>query len=272
MEIFNAPDGTPLACHRTGDGNPLVVVPGGPMQAAAYLGDLGGLTARHPAVLLDLRGTGESAAPADPATYRCDRQVDDVEALRVHLGLERIDLAAHSAGAAIALQYAARFPGRIARLLLITPSPYVAGVEIFVADRRAVAEQRSGEPWFPDAFAALERLWSGGDADRSEIAPFIYGGRAAFGEELQNTTAAAAYYADGAVDPPAVREALAALDVPVLVIAGEWDLQLPPSRAAEYAALFPKGEMVVQPGAAHFPWLDDPAWFARTAGEWLNRR
>jgi hypothetical protein len=50
------------------------------MQASAYLGDLGGLSAHRWLVLLDLRGTGESAIPADPATYRCDRQVDHVEA------------------------------------------------------------------------------------------------------------------------------------------------------------------------------------------------
>lgn len=50
-------------------------------------------------VLLDLRGTGDSAVPDDPATYRCDRQAADVEALRAHLGLERVDLLAHSAAA-----------------------------------------------------------------------------------------------------------------------------------------------------------------------------
>ena len=38
-------------------------------------------------ILLDNRGTGDSEAPADPATYRADRLVDDVEALRLGLGL-----------------------------------------------------------------------------------------------------------------------------------------------------------------------------------------
>ena len=106
METFKTPDGTLLACHRIGGGDPVVCVPGGPMQASSYLGDLGGLAARRALALLDLRGTGASAAPADPATYRCDRQVDDLEALRRHLGLDRLDLAAHSAGATIALLYA----------------------------------------------------------------------------------------------------------------------------------------------------------------------
>lgn len=32
--------------------------------------------------------------------------------------------------------------------------------------------------------------------------------------------------------------------------------------AAELAALFPAARLVVQPGAGHYPWLDDPAWFS----------
>ena len=54
--------------------------------------------------MLDVRGTGESAIPADPASYRCDRLVDDVAALQDHLGLDRFDLLGHSAGANVAVR------------------------------------------------------------------------------------------------------------------------------------------------------------------------
>ncbi|MBK6028018.1 alpha/beta fold hydrolase, partial [Streptomyces sp. MBT59] len=102
MPTFSAYDKTPLAYHLVGEGEPLICLPGGPMRASAYLGDLGGLAARRRLVLPDLRGTGASGVPEDPSTYRCDRLVDDVEALREHLGLERIDVLAHSAGADLA--------------------------------------------------------------------------------------------------------------------------------------------------------------------------
>ncbi len=117
MPTFTAPEGTELAYHLRGEGDPLVVLPGGAMRASAYLGELGGLTAHRRLVLLDLRGTGDSAIPADPATYRCDRQVDDVEALRGHLGLDRVDLLAHSAGRNPAMLYSARYPQRVSRLV-----------------------------------------------------------------------------------------------------------------------------------------------------------
>jgi pimeloyl-ACP methyl ester carboxylesterase len=84
-------DGTKLAFRRAGTGRPLVCLPGGPGRTPDYLGDLGGFGASRELILPDTRGTGESAVPADPATYRCDRLARDVEALRAELGLERFD-------------------------------------------------------------------------------------------------------------------------------------------------------------------------------------
>src|SRR5690348_14459746 len=129
MPIFSAPDGTELAYHVTGRGEPLLCLPGGPMRASAYLGDLGGLSRHRRLFVLDLRGTGDSAVPADPATYRCDRQVDDVEAFRAHLGLERVDLLAHSAAGDLALLYTARHPDRVRTLTLVTARARALGVD-----------------------------------------------------------------------------------------------------------------------------------------------
>jgi pimeloyl-ACP methyl ester carboxylesterase len=279
MPFLSGVDGTRLAYHRAGEGTPLICIPGGPMQSSAYLGDLGGLTTHRSLVRLDPRGTGESAAPSDPGSYRCDRQVDDVEALRAHLGQDRIDLLGHSAGGTLAVLYAARHPHRVGRLALITPSPRPVGLEISDADRRAVAEQRRGEPWFPDAFAAFERIWTGGatDADWTAITPFTHGrwdaaveARLAREAGEKNPEAAAEYYATGALDPDATRAALARLDAPVLVVAGGYDVGLPPNRAVDYAGLFGRSETAVLPGGGHYPWRDDPAWFVRTLAGFLR--
>lgn len=110
MPTFTAADGTRLAHHVRGDGEPLVLLPGGPMRASVYLGDLGGLAVHRRLILLDPRGTGDSEVPVDPATYRCDRLVDDVEILRAHIGLDHMDLLAHSGGGSLAMLYAARYP------------------------------------------------------------------------------------------------------------------------------------------------------------------
>lgn len=288
MTAFAAPDGTRLAYHVLGDSGgvgpdargvpPVVCLPGGPMQASAYLGDLGGLAAHRPLIMLDLRGTGGSAVPEDPASYRCDRLVDDVEALRRHLGLGTMDLLAHSAGTNLAVLYAARHPERVGKLALITPSVMAVGVSVDGALRREAALLRRDEPWFPTAFAALEEIVAGrATADSFEaIAPFAYGRwdaaarahRAAEGRQ-RNDEAAAAYGAEGAYDPEATRAALARHGAPVLVLAGEADLNSPPAAVAEVAELFPDAELVVQPGAGHFPWLYDPAGFVAATAAFL---
>ncbi len=279
MEAFAAADGTRLAVHRVGDGPPLICLPGGPMRASAYLGNLGGLSEHYSLLLLDPRGTGDSDVPADPTSYRCDRLVDDVETLRSHLGLDRMDLLAHSAGAALAVQYAVRHPDRLGRLVLVTPSARAVDLEITDLDRRQVAELRGDEVWFPDAFAAFERIWadSAEDADWDAITPFRYGhwddvARAEVVSEAtqKNVAASEVYYSDGAIDPERTRAALARLQTPALLVAGEYDVVLPPRCAAQYAALFPQSELVIQDRAGHSPWLDDPEKFVETVTAFLG--
>jgi proline iminopeptidase len=80
--------------------------------------------------MLDPRGTGQSAIPEDAASYRCDRLVDDVDSLREHLGLNRMDLLAHSADANLAALYVARQPERVGKVALITPSVMAVGITI----------------------------------------------------------------------------------------------------------------------------------------------
>ena len=279
MGWFSAGDGTRLAYHEVGAGEPVVCLPGGPMQDSQYLGDLGGLSSTCQLILLDLRGTGQSAVPEDGASYRCDRLVDDVEALRRRLGLDRMDMLAHSAGANLAVLYAARHPERVRRLVLVTPSLVAAGIEISASDRREVAQLRRDEPWFPAGSAALARIAAGDgtDADWDAVIPFLYGrwddaARAREADASQsNDEAAVIFGAEGAFDPVGTRAALATLAAPVLVLAGELDVNTPPPRAAELAGLFPSSDFFVQRGTGHYPWLDDADAFVAAASSFLKR-
>ncbi|MET8513108.1 alpha/beta hydrolase [Streptomyces sp. NPDC005077] len=279
MPFFHTYDGTELTYHLQGEGEPLICVPGGPMRAAVYLGDLGGLSAHRQLVLLDLRGTGDSAVPDDPATYRCDRLVDDVEALRVHLDLERIDLLGHSDSGNLVELYAARYPQRLRSLTLVTPGARAVGVETTDQDRTDAFALRSAEPWYEAGVSALKEIQAGrgGSEQWAAVEPFAYGRwdaaartHAAGKATQRNARAMAVYYQDGAFDTAATVAALHNLPVPVLVLAGEYDAGPTPDRAAELAALFPQAEFAVQRGAAHFPWLDDRGAFARTVRAFLD--
>jgi proline iminopeptidase len=287
MSRFASYDGTMLACTVLACGRPaagpaLACLPGGPGRNPVYLGDLGGLgqAAGRDLVMLEPRGIGDSDPPEDTATYRCDRQVGDVEALRAHLGLDQMDLLAHSAGANLALLYAARYPDRVGRLVLLTPSLRAAGLRLAPCeDREAALRRRSAEPWYPEALAAFRAAEAGRDSvdNLKKYSPFYYGrwdtaarAHVLVGLEPRGPRIAARYYSQGAFDPDATRAALARLEAPVLVYAGELDIIPTPELAAEAVRLFPHGELVIQPGGGHMPWLDDPGWLAATIARFLG--
>lgn len=279
MPIFSTYDETQLAYHLRGEGEPLICLPGGPLRASRYLGDLGGLSRVRQLVLLDLRGTGDSAAPEDTSTYRIDRLVEDVEALRAHLGLDRADLLGHSASGELAALYAARYPQRVRSLTLVTPATGTLGLPATDQDRRDAAALRAHEPWYPEAAAALAEIQAGRATPGTwaAIRPLTYGrwdaaaqAHAADSPGQKNALAASLYYPETEPDARPVVAALRELRVPVLVLAGEYDGGPTPDRAAELAALFPAGEFAVQRGAGHFPWMDDPGAFVRTVTAFLD--
>jgi pimeloyl-ACP methyl ester carboxylesterase len=273
MPSFASYDGTEIGYRAAGDGPPLVCLPGGPGRAAEYLGDLGGLGTSRRLILLDPRGVGLSADPADPATFRVDRLVSDVEAFRAHLGLDRMNLLAHSAGAVLATLYAAACPDRLSALILVTPGLAAVGAEGTEEQLRAALARRAAEPWYPAALAALERIIAGDlsmEAFRASR-PFYYGrwdeaaqAHATIGVSQRHQAAREGYFAGAALDPPATITALKKLAAPVLLYAGDLDPMVTPALVREAAPLFGDATVVVQPGAAHFPWIDDPAAF--TAG------
>ena len=279
MGRFASYDGTELSYRLLGDGPPLVCLPGGPGRAAEYLGDLGGLSRSRRLILLDSRGVGLSADPADPATFHVERLVHDVESLRAHLGLDRMDLLAHSAGAILATLYAAAYPERLSGLSLITPGLAAVGVDDTEERFRAALGRRAAEPWYPAALAALEKIIAGDQSMEAFRAsrPFYYGrwddaarAHATAGVAERHKAARLGFFAGVAFDPPATRAALKKLTAPVLLYAWEQDPMVTPAAVREAAPLFNNAAVVVQPGAAHFPWIDNPAAFTAAIGSFLR--
>jgi proline iminopeptidase len=278
VPTFASYDGTEIGYRVRGDGPPLVCLPGGPGRTGAYLGDLGGLDASRRLVLLDPRGTGMSADPADPATRRADRLIHDVESLRAHLGLDRMDLLAHSAGSVVATLYAAAYPQHLSRLALITPGLGAVGVEGTEEELRAIIARREAEAWYPAAVAALEQIFAGSSSMEAFVAsrPLFFArwdeaarAHATLGIDGRTPAARAAFFAGADIDVPATRAALAKLTAPVLLYAGDMDPLVTPAMVREAAPLFNDAAVAIQPGAGHFPWVDDPAAFATAVGSFL---
>ncbi|MFD0367545.1 alpha/beta fold hydrolase [Streptomyces sp. NPDC127114] len=281
MELFTSYDGTTLAFRIVGEGPPLLCLPGGPGRAAAYLGDLGGLSAHRTLILPDTRGTGASAMPADLATCRVDRLVADVEALRRHLALDRVDLLGHSAGGSLAMLYAAGHPDRLNSLTLVAPSFAAVGLPSDTGAEEVIAA-RAAEPWHAEAVTAhghmrTAKTFAEAAPHRFAFEPLMYGrwddaarAHAAADPAQRSLPVSEHYYKDYTPDTDELRHRLNALPCPTLLIAGEVDLWPTARSAADAASLFPKVTLGVQRSAGHYPWLDGPQAFTTTVERFLS--
>ena len=132
----------------------LFVVPGGPGGDHSRLKpSLSALSDKAQLVYLDHRGSGRSArGPVE--TYTMDNYVEDIEALRQHLGLDRIGLLGISYGGMVSLSYATRYQQHLSHLILAVTAP----------DHRFMerAQETVAERGTPQQQAVAARLFSGG--------------------------------------------------------------------------------------------------------------
>ncbi|MCL4068293.1 alpha/beta hydrolase [Pseudomonas sp. GX19020] len=144
-----------------GEGPPLFLIHGIGARRATFARLVEGLQDRFTCISYDLRGHGESPQPA--GRFGLDDLVDDLEALRAKLGIERAHFAGHSLGGMIGPAYARRYPDRVRSLGLWSTAAFRS--EEDSAKVRAVVQamrEKGIGPvldtltarWFTDAFVA----------------------------------------------------------------------------------------------------------------------
>lgn len=194
----------------------------------------------------DKRGHGLSDSPAPP--YTMQDHVDDLLDLLIHLDIQELHLVGISVGGIIAMQLAARHPGRIRRLVLCDTAPRIGSREMWdqrIENLEAEGLEKMGE-------TILERWFAPGFAHRN---PAEYRG---YLNMLMRTPL------DGYIGTcAALREAdlsgvLSNIDVPALVLCGEHDLATPPAQAARFASSMPDATLHVIVGAGHLPCIEQP--------------
>ena len=97
----------------------LVVVHGGPGAGVESVRDaVRPLGRGRVLILYDQRGGGRSTLPNDTSLLSAEGFVRDLEAIRAHFGLDRMDLFTHSFGSIVVARYAERHPERLRRVVL----------------------------------------------------------------------------------------------------------------------------------------------------------
>jgi pimeloyl-ACP methyl ester carboxylesterase len=144
-----------------GAGPPLFLIHGIGASRHSWDGVLTTLKSHFRCISYDLRGHGRSPAPPPP--YTLDDLVEDLEALRSELGIERAHIAGHSLGGMIGPAYARRYPQQVLSLGLLSTAAFRspedgAKVRGVVQDMRnrgiGPVLETLKERWFTPEFAA----------------------------------------------------------------------------------------------------------------------
>jgi proline iminopeptidase len=259
-------DDARLFYEVVGTGDPIVVVHGGPGLDHAYLQPgLDALATRNALVYYDQRGTGRSVAALDASAINLDAFVEDIEELRRTLGYERITVLAHSFGALIGIEYAARHAESVRALILMNP---VEPGSRHAADQ-AARQQAARTPEDSTEMATLTASEGFAARDPATVSQVF---RVSFRQALRDRTRiseleldlAEATAHNGSEVARLLGESLGAVDwwdrlpdieVPALVVHGRYDL-IPPVVSQDLARSFPRGRLVVLQ-SGHFPYLED---------------
>ena len=102
---------------------PLIIVHGGPggnhyvFERTLGLKLEGNMTV----VYYEQRGCGRSEAPQDDGAYSINTLVEDLEELRKQLNVEKVNLLGYSFGGQLCLEYALKYPTKVAKMVLQAP-------------------------------------------------------------------------------------------------------------------------------------------------------
>ncbi|MBT8399224.1 MAG: alpha/beta hydrolase [Rhodothermia bacterium] len=259
-----------------GEGFPVVLLSGGPGASSTALMPIARkLDDEYKVVLIDQRGTGLSQlAVLDSTTITLKNYVEDVEAVRRHLGIERWLIIGHSWGGGLAMAVTAAHPRHSAGMVLIGS----IGIDLEYLDyafdnlnysesdlatlkfwsdpeRRAADPERAAYEYYrallpsrlyrsTDMLQILENLVV--EQDFSTIAPLMTKDLIRVGYDL--------------------RPALRAYEGPVLVLQGRQGF-LGGRTAEKIVQTIPNAEIAFIEKCGHFPFVEQPeAFFASLAG------
>jgi proline iminopeptidase len=264
---------------RVGRGRPLVVC-GGPQLGHQYLRALDALADQREIIYYDARGSGRTEV-GDPAQISFAGALEDLEALRQALGIERWSILGHSLGGHLAYLYTSRHAASVESLIVVDAGPPQTEElatrlgEAMEADRtdgeraelkRAIRSDavRARQPKAVEDFILM--IYAPFFRDRNTIKDLDLG--------FTDITAANVLgYEEKLVatlpdQDPFGR--MSEISCPTLLIHGEGD-PIPVESSQLLMDQIPGAELVVIPDGGHFPFIENAADFQMAVREFLSK-
>jgi proline iminopeptidase len=236
--------------------------PGG--DHAGFKTQLGVLSDTAQLVYVDHRGSGRSSR-SEPESWTLENNIDDLDALREHLGLEKISVLGSSYGGMVAIGYAIRYPQRIANLVLVS----TAASFRFLDDARQIVERQGT----PDQQRVCQWLWDGTFESQEQLREYyrLMGPsysttfdadkfEETWGRGIRNFDQLNRGFSDF-LRTFDYTDQLHTIACPTLVLAGAHDWICPPNHSRLIAEKIPRAHLKVFARSAHSIAADEPAAF-----------
>ena len=247
-----------------GNGPHLLLLHGFLMSRAQWRLNLAALALVCRPVVVELWGHGKSAAPDDPAPYHPDAYVEQFEAIRRSLGVERWWLCGYSLGAGLTIRYALDHPDRVFG-------------HVFTNSTSGFADAAQVHAWRTGAADAAQRIEAGGlDAiERMPVHP-------RHAKRLPADLYDALMIEAAALDPRGIANTLRYTNpnatvrarvhenrVPALLICGREETRFAPHR--EFARAQMPNLSIVDLAVGHGVNMEDPQGFNRAVQEFITQ-
>ena len=263
---------------------PLLTLHGGPGAAHDCIEPLGELAAQGRRVIFyDQLGCGRSDKPHDPSLWMIELFLDELDAVRSELRLERIHLFGLSWGGMLAMEYALRRPPGLTSLVLAS-APASMQRWTGEADRlrrllpatvqeTLVRHERDGSTdsaeyqqamlVFYERHVCRRKPWP--DPVRRSIDQLM-----ANPEVYLTMNGPSEFHVTGTLRDWSVLERLGEIQVPTLVTCGRHD-ECTPEMSIETAGAIPGAELAVFEESAHFAQAEEPESYRQVVGRFLER-
>ncbi len=226
-----------------------------------------GLGVDHHVLSIDQRGHGESAW-AQPPDYAYERFAADLNEVVEKLDLRDFVLIGHSMGGTIALTYAAAYPGRAAKLVVVDSTVHMNAER--VAALREVGARQGSTYATRDEFIARFRLRPAATVAAPEVMRHV-----ARNSSRQQADGGWRHKFDRSVY--ATRETVDGLPywnrirIPALLVKGALSERITPQVFAAVKSRCPQVELTEVPASNHHVTLDNPAGFVHAVKAFLEK-
>lgn len=272
-------NGTHLYVKIVGEGEPLLIIHGGPGLNQSYFDPhLNTLAKKYKLIFYDQRASGRSATPATDS-ISLSFFINDIEALRQETGIEKIHLLAHSWGAIPVVAYGLAYPQRVKSVIFCNPVPLSKEFdkEMQVAQQNKVTSEDStnrsiviGSPDFKNGKAnAYEKLmmlsfrhafYAQHNFSKLQLelpADYVSASRALFTGLTPDLTQYDYY------------SRMKSFTFPVLILHGAADA-VPLSSSTKLQGAIPGSSLQLFSKSGHFIFIDEPKRFTKEVSAFLH--